>query len=80
MKCVSVREWITRLLSAACSDSAPCRSVSELLVNSKFDVNYAFGRVKRSLLHIAAKYNFFLYPFSSVLCENVCYIAQLENC
>lgn len=30
------------------------RSVSELLVNSKFDVNYAFGRVKRSLLHIAA--------------------------
>uniref|UniRef100_A0A2K6F7B9 E3 ubiquitin-protein ligase HACE1 n=1 Tax=Propithecus coquereli TaxID=379532 RepID=A0A2K6F7B9_PROCO len=31
------------------------RSVSELLSNSKFDVNYAFGRVKRSLLHIAAK-------------------------
>lgn len=31
------------------------RSVSELLLNSKFDVNYAFGRVKRSLLHIAAK-------------------------
>lgn len=30
------------------------RSVSELLSNSKFDVNYAFGRVKRSLLHIAA--------------------------
>ncbi|XP_033859369.1 E3 ubiquitin-protein ligase HACE1 isoform X1 [Acipenser ruthenus] len=30
------------------------RSVSELLLNSKFDVNYAFGRVKRSLLHIAA--------------------------
>lgn len=30
------------------------RSVSELLMNSKFDVNYAFGRVKRSLLHIAA--------------------------
>ncbi|XP_062896370.1 E3 ubiquitin-protein ligase HACE1 isoform X7 [Mobula hypostoma] len=30
------------------------RSVSELLTNSKFDVNYAFGRVKRSLLHIAA--------------------------
>ncbi|XP_042189004.1 E3 ubiquitin-protein ligase HACE1 isoform X1 [Callorhinchus milii] len=30
------------------------RSVSELLANSKFDVNYAFGRVKRSLLHIAA--------------------------
>ncbi|XP_072316836.1 E3 ubiquitin-protein ligase HACE1 isoform X2 [Eucyclogobius newberryi] len=30
------------------------RSVSELLFNSKFDVNYAFGRVKRSLLHIAA--------------------------
>ncbi|MBZ3877400.1 E3 ubiquitin-protein ligase HACE1, partial [Sciurus carolinensis] len=30
-------------------------SVSELLSNSKFDVNYAFGRVKRSLLHIAAK-------------------------
>ncbi|NXM90397.1 HACE1 ligase, partial [Oenanthe oenanthe] len=29
-------------------------SVSELLSNSKFDVNYAFGRVKRSLLHIAA--------------------------
>uniref|UniRef100_A0A671MYU5 E3 ubiquitin-protein ligase HACE1 n=1 Tax=Sinocyclocheilus anshuiensis TaxID=1608454 RepID=A0A671MYU5_9TELE len=29
-------------------------SVSELLLNSKFDVNYAFGRVKRSLLHIAA--------------------------
>uniref|UniRef100_A0A2K6F7G0 E3 ubiquitin-protein ligase HACE1 n=1 Tax=Propithecus coquereli TaxID=379532 RepID=A0A2K6F7G0_PROCO len=29
------------------------RSVSELLSNSKFDVNYAFGRVKRSLLHIA---------------------------
>uniref|UniRef100_A0A4W5KM43 E3 ubiquitin-protein ligase HACE1 n=1 Tax=Hucho hucho TaxID=62062 RepID=A0A4W5KM43_9TELE len=29
-------------------------SVSELLFNSKFDVNYAFGRVKRSLLHIAA--------------------------
>lgn len=25
-------------------------------MNSKFDVNYAFGRVKRSLLHIAAKY------------------------
>lgn len=33
------------------------RSVSELLLNSKFDVNYAFGRVKRSLLHIAAKYD-----------------------
>ncbi|KAK3551640.1 hypothetical protein QTP70_020850 [Hemibagrus guttatus] len=32
------------------------RSVTELLLNSKFDVNYAFGRVKRSLLHIAAKY------------------------
>ncbi|CAH2252461.1 E3 ubiquitin- ligase HACE1 isoform X2 [Pelobates cultripes] len=31
------------------------RSVLELLSNSKFDVNYAFGRVKRSLLHIAAK-------------------------
>lgn len=31
------------------------RSVSELLLNSRFDVNYAFGRVKRSLLHIAAK-------------------------
>ncbi|KAK9513166.1 hypothetical protein VZT92_026726 [Zoarces viviparus] len=30
------------------------RSVSELLLNSNFDVNYAFGRVKRSLLHIAA--------------------------
>ncbi|MBN3305723.1 HACE1 ligase, partial [Amia calva] len=30
------------------------RSVTELLLNSKFDVNYAFGRVKRSLLHIAA--------------------------
>uniref|UniRef100_A0A7M4FQL6 E3 ubiquitin-protein ligase HACE1 n=1 Tax=Crocodylus porosus TaxID=8502 RepID=A0A7M4FQL6_CROPO len=30
------------------------RSVSELLSNSKFNVNYAFGRVKRSLLHIAA--------------------------
>ncbi|CAN0294279.1 unnamed protein product [Lampetra planeri] len=30
------------------------RSVSELLANSQFDVNYAFGRVKRSLLHIAA--------------------------
>ncbi|XP_005999628.1 E3 ubiquitin-protein ligase HACE1 isoform X3 [Latimeria chalumnae] len=30
------------------------RSVAELLSNSKFDVNYAFGRVKRSLLHIAA--------------------------
>uniref|UniRef100_A0A8C9V2V6 E3 ubiquitin-protein ligase HACE1 n=1 Tax=Scleropages formosus TaxID=113540 RepID=A0A8C9V2V6_SCLFO len=30
------------------------RSVAELLMNSKFDVNYAFGRVKRSLLHIAA--------------------------
>ncbi|XP_048349784.1 E3 ubiquitin-protein ligase HACE1 isoform X2 [Sphaerodactylus townsendi] len=30
------------------------RSVSELLSNSRFDVNYAFGRVKRSLLHIAA--------------------------
>ncbi|XP_056422177.1 E3 ubiquitin-protein ligase HACE1 isoform X2 [Hyla sarda] len=30
------------------------RSVLELLSNSKFDVNYAFGRVKRSLLHIAA--------------------------
>ncbi|XP_028985006.1 E3 ubiquitin-protein ligase HACE1 isoform X2 [Betta splendens] len=30
------------------------KSVSELLLNSKFDVNYAFGRVKRSLLHIAA--------------------------
>ncbi|XP_077145769.1 E3 ubiquitin-protein ligase HACE1 isoform X4 [Ranitomeya variabilis] len=30
------------------------RSVHELLSNSKFDVNYAFGRVKRSLLHIAA--------------------------
>uniref|UniRef100_A0A8C6RH58 E3 ubiquitin-protein ligase HACE1 n=1 Tax=Nannospalax galili TaxID=1026970 RepID=A0A8C6RH58_NANGA len=30
------------------------RSVSELLSNSKFDVNYAFERVKRSLLHIAA--------------------------
>uniref|UniRef100_A0A3P9JW09 E3 ubiquitin-protein ligase HACE1 n=1 Tax=Oryzias latipes TaxID=8090 RepID=A0A3P9JW09_ORYLA len=30
------------------------RSVSELLLNSRFDVNYAFGRVKRSLLHIAA--------------------------
>ncbi|XP_069743561.1 E3 ubiquitin-protein ligase HACE1 isoform X2 [Narcine bancroftii] len=30
------------------------RSVSELLTNSKFDVNYTFGRVKRSLLHIAA--------------------------
>ncbi|MBN3312622.1 HACE1 ligase, partial [Atractosteus spatula] len=30
------------------------RSVAELLLNSKFDVNYAFGRVKRSLLHIAA--------------------------
>ncbi|XP_075718327.1 E3 ubiquitin-protein ligase HACE1 isoform X2 [Rhinoderma darwinii] len=30
------------------------RSVQELLSNSKFDVNYAFGRVKRSLLHIAA--------------------------
>ncbi|CAJ0933444.1 unnamed protein product [Ranitomeya imitator] len=30
------------------------RSVYELLSNSKFDVNYAFGRVKRSLLHIAA--------------------------
>ncbi|XP_040284740.1 E3 ubiquitin-protein ligase HACE1 isoform X2 [Bufo bufo] len=30
------------------------RSVQELLLNSKFDVNYAFGRVKRSLLHIAA--------------------------
>uniref|UniRef100_A0A8C1IP71 E3 ubiquitin-protein ligase HACE1 n=1 Tax=Cyprinus carpio TaxID=7962 RepID=A0A8C1IP71_CYPCA len=29
-------------------------TVSELLLNSKFDVNYAFGRVKRSLLHIAA--------------------------
>uniref|UniRef100_A0A8C7GSY9 Uncharacterized protein n=1 Tax=Oncorhynchus kisutch TaxID=8019 RepID=A0A8C7GSY9_ONCKI len=28
-------------------------SVSELLLNSKFDVNYTFGRVKRSLLHIA---------------------------
>lgn len=32
------------------------RSVAELLLNSKFDVNYAFGRVKRSLLHIAAKW------------------------
>uniref|UniRef100_A0A8C8MF37 E3 ubiquitin-protein ligase HACE1 n=1 Tax=Oncorhynchus tshawytscha TaxID=74940 RepID=A0A8C8MF37_ONCTS len=30
-----------------------CVSVSELLLNSKFDVNYTFGRVKRSLLHIA---------------------------
>ncbi|XP_060609077.1 E3 ubiquitin-protein ligase HACE1 [Anolis sagrei] len=30
------------------------RSVSELLSNSKFDVNYAFGCEKRSLLHIAA--------------------------
>ncbi|XP_017654543.1 E3 ubiquitin-protein ligase HACE1 isoform X2 [Nannospalax galili] len=30
------------------------RSVSELLSNSKFDVSYAFERVKRSLLHIAA--------------------------
>ncbi|KAM4771819.1 E3 ubiquitin-protein ligase HACE1 isoform 3-T3 [Rhinophrynus dorsalis] len=30
------------------------RSVLELLSNSKFDVNYAFGRVKRNLLHIAA--------------------------
>uniref|UniRef100_UPI00358E10FD E3 ubiquitin-protein ligase HACE1 isoform X2 n=1 Tax=Myxine glutinosa TaxID=7769 RepID=UPI00358E10FD len=30
------------------------RSVSELLANSKFDVNYTFGRVKRSLLHIAS--------------------------
>ncbi|KAG8444723.1 hypothetical protein GDO86_009768 [Hymenochirus boettgeri] len=30
------------------------RSVLELLSNSKFEVNYAFGRVKRSLLHIAA--------------------------
>uniref|UniRef100_A0A3Q2DQ09 E3 ubiquitin-protein ligase HACE1 n=1 Tax=Cyprinodon variegatus TaxID=28743 RepID=A0A3Q2DQ09_CYPVA len=30
------------------------RSVSELLLNSNFDVNYAFERVQRSLLHIAA--------------------------
>ena len=31
------------------------RSVSELLSNSKFDVNFAPGRGHRNLLHIAAK-------------------------
>lgn len=45
------REALFYLLSSILSQ----RSVSELLLNSKFDVNYAFGRVKRSLLHIAAK-------------------------
>ncbi|XP_078600323.1 E3 ubiquitin-protein ligase HACE1-like isoform X1 [Branchiostoma floridae x Branchiostoma japonicum] len=30
------------------------RSVAELISNSSFDVNYAFGRAQRNLLHIAA--------------------------
>ncbi|KAF3840269.1 hypothetical protein F7725_018986 [Dissostichus mawsoni] len=43
---------LTRSLRRARTVELP--EVSELLLNSKFDVNYAFGRVKRSLLHIAA--------------------------
>ena len=33
------------------------RSIAELLENSDFDVNLTFGRVQRTLLHIAAKYD-----------------------
>jgi len=37
----------------------PCvssnRPVNELLTNSSFDVNFVFGRAKRTVIHAAAK-------------------------
>lgn len=32
-----------------------CRPVNEMLTNSPFDVNYKFGKAKRTLVHSAAK-------------------------
>ncbi|XP_021169457.2 E3 ubiquitin-protein ligase HACE1 isoform X3 [Fundulus heteroclitus] len=52
------------------------RSVSELLLNSKFDVNYAFGRVKRSLLHIAANSALGRLLLSTTPCQSSFFVLE----